>query len=464
MSSRLRKSLLNASIFRRALLISGGALMVALLAIWAYAYIPWSNAERTAKTAIDAEYQLIVSTLDAHGLNNLIATLDYEDGPVWNDEQVFAIRDSNDFVIRVLDDEEDTLAGFPNLEADFGWGHDYVWLHEFDTVFRVFVRRAELSDDVSVAVAKIIDQDVIEVVEHAQTVSIGLIVFWIPTALILAVSLSRYNYRRLGETAKVADRVGHARLDLRAPTEKDDEYARFNLIINEMLDRNEVLARNLETVSIGVAHDLRTPISNLGGRLQLIERDLDNPDAIMKHVRASQDHMDALLRTLEALLRLGDVEAGKRKAVFSPVILSALATELVESLEPIFADADKTLTVDIAPILSVIGDGDLLTQMLINLLENVLDHGRDGAQAWLHIKARGERISIIVGDDGPGIPTSRTEQVFERFFRVDSSRNTPGNGLGLSLVKAISELHGGGVELVKSNPGAEFEIMLPISL
>ena len=231
-----------------------------------------------------------------------------------------------------------------------------------------------------------------------------------------------------------------------------------------MLDRNEVLARNLETVSIGVAHDLRTPISNLGGRLQLIERDLDNPDAIMKHVRASQDHMDALLRTLEALLRLGDVEAGKRKAGFSPVNLSDLATELVESLEPIFADADKTLTVDIAPNLSVIGDGDLLTQMLINLLENVLDHGRDGAQAWLHIKARGERISFIVGDDGPGIPTSRTEQVFERFFRVDSSRNTPGNGLGLSLVKAISELHGGGVELIKSNPGAEFEIMLPISL
>lgn len=464
MSSRLRKSWLNSSIFRYTLLISGSALMVALLAIWAYAYIPWSNAERTAKTAIDAEYQLIISTLEAQGLDDLIATLDYDDGPVWGDEQVFAVRDSNDFVIRILDGQEDTLAGFPNLEVDFGWGPDFVWLHDFDTVFRVFVRRAELSGDVSVAIAKVINPDVIKTVERAQTISIGLIVFWLPTALILAVSLSRYNYRRLDETVEVIDQVGHVRLDLRAPAEKDDEYARFNHIINEMLDRNEALARNLESVSIGVAHDLRTPISNLGGRLQLIERDLDNPDAIIKHVQASQDHMNSLLRTLEALLRLGDVEAGKRKSGFSPVYLSELASELIESLEPVFADADKSLEVDIEPNQSVIGDGDLLTQMLINLLENVLDHARDGAHAWLKIKPHGDEVSIVIGDDGPGIPASRTEQIFERFFRLDSSRNSPGNGLGLSLVKAIAELHGGKAELVKTNPGAEFEIKLPISL
>lgn len=461
MSSRLRRSLINSSIFRNVLFVSTVLLAVALLSVCAYVLVPWASAERDAKAAINAELQLIQSTFETQGLDGLIATLDYGHGVVWDDEQVFELNDRDDFIIRVVGPEEETLAGFPNLEADFGWAVDYIWLHDFDAVFRAFVQRDELNGELSVSVAKVIGEDVVARVEWARTMGTGLIVFWLPATLILGVWLSLYTYRRLAETGAVFDEVGHDRFDSRAPTPNNDEFSQLNSIINDMLDRSQTLTENLESVSVGVAHDLRTPISNLGGRLQLLERDASNPEAVLKHVQASQDHIQSLLRTLEALLRLGDVEAGKRKTGFTKVVISDIANELAETFEPVFSDADKTLSVQIAPGLSVIGDADLLTQMLINLLENVLDHARDGAQAWLTIEGSEEQISIIVGDDGPGIPVSKREQIFDRFYRLDLSRSSPGNGLGLSLIKAISELHGGGVDLIKSNPGAEFEVKLP---
>lgn len=461
MSSRLRKSLISSSIFRRVILISIGSLAVALLSLCALVFVPWLGVERDAKTEIEAELDLIQSTFETQGLEGLLATLDYDNGVIWDDEQVVQIMENNDFIIRVADSEEETLAGFPNLEADYGWAVDYIWLYDFDTVYRAFVLRAELSDDISVSIAKPVNEDIVSRTEQIWAIGAGLILFWVPTTLLIAIWLSRYTHRRLAETAAVVDQVGHDRFDARVDVLKDDEFSQLDIVINEMLDRSEALAKNLEGVSIGVAHDLRTPISNLGGRLQLMERDAGDSQAVLKHVQASQDHIQSLLRTLEALLRLGDVEAGKRKAGFATIRLSDLAMELVETFDPVFAEADKTLSAHISPDLLVIGDKDLLTQMLINLLENILDHARDGARAWFNIKAVGDQVSIIVGDDGPGIPVSRTEQVFERFFRLDSSRNSPGNGLGLSLVKAIAELHGGGAKLVKSNPGAEFEILLP---
>lgn len=115
-----------------------------------------------------------------------------------------------------------------------------------------------------------------------------------------------------------------------------------------------------------------------------------------------------------------------------------------------------------APGVTVSGDRDLLTQMISNLLENTLEHARDGANAWIRLRVS-DRIAILeVGDDGPGLPANATDSVFERFVRLDSSRSTPGNGLGLSLVRAIAELHNGHARVAATEPGAVFEISLPL--
>jgi signal transduction histidine kinase len=456
---QLHRSTISSSLFRSTIITSFLFLALVLAIGWsAVLVLNWQKMNE-GKELLSEELLLIEKTLDNRGIDALIESLDYGAGPIWSDEQAYDVIEGEDFLIRLIDAEE-TIAGFEGIDAEFGWSTQHIELDEGDD-WSLYLVREELDDDLNVIVGLAMDEEIFVVKELAINSSLILVIFWIPASMFLGFWLSRMAYGKLKVIADIANQVAQASLGTRAPIKGDDEFAQLSMIFNQMLDRIEVLARNLESVSIGVAHDLRTPISNLGGRLQLIERDLNNPQAIQQHISVSQEHIDTLLRTLEALLRLGDLEAGKRRSEFSDVDLSSLVMDLAESYEPVFADADKKLTVSAQKGAFTQGDRELLTQMLINLLENIVEHSRDGAEGWMSIQIGKAHVSIVVGDDGPGIPSSRTEQVFERFFRGDASRQTKGNGLGLSLVKAIAELHGGKVALVSVSPGAQFEITLP---
>ena len=132
-----------------------------------------------------------------------------------------------------------------------------------------------------------------------------------------------------------------------------------------------------------------------------------------------------------------------------------------ESYAPRFEDADKSLGQAVAPGLDVQGDPDLIQQLIANLLDNALEHARDGARVQLSLTPLPEAAVLSVGDDGPGISPVLRDRVFERFFRADASRSRPGNGLGLSLVKAIADLHGATLELDPQAQGAVFTLRLP---
>ena len=144
--------------------------------------------------------------------------------------------------------------------------------------------------------------------------------------------------------------------------------------------------------------------------------------------------------------------------------LSEIAQELSESMQPVFEEADKQLTIDIAAGLQVMGNADLLKQLLLNLLVNAMKHSRDGAHARVRVTQTDGNCRLEVGDDGPGIPAASAGAAIKRFHRLDASRGSAGNGLGLSLVKAITELHKGEVQLVAASPGAVFQVAIPIRL
>ena len=461
MSSPLRKSVFRSSIFRVNLLVSVVVMLATLAVLWVIVLLVYWQYEGEVRDVIAEELALIEQTYREDGLDALVESLDYGEGAHWDVDQAHEVLLDDDFLIALFTEDE-LLAGFGDLEPEVGWSTLHVDLDDAGEK-AVVARRVALDDEVSVAVAFHTEGEMTDMVDAAAIVTVVLPVLWLVCAVVVGVGLSRLTQRRLVEVAEVAAKVGQPSLDPRVSlTGREDEFDDFAALFNEMLDRFQVLAKNLEGVSIGVAHDLRTPIANLGGRLQLIERDIQDPEAVSGHVIAAQDHIATLLRTLEALLRLGDVEAGKRRAGFQRVSLSLLVSELCETFEPVFADADKSLEATIAPDVFVRGDGDLLSQMLTNLLENILEHARDGARGSVRLLSDGSRACLLVADDGPGIPATRAEQVFERFFRLDASRNTPGNGLGLSLVKAIAELHGGDAQLTAHAPGAQIEVTLPL--
>jgi signal transduction histidine kinase len=162
------------------------------------------------------------------------------------------------------------------------------------------------------------------------------------------------------------------------------------------------------------------------------------------------------------LLRIAQIESGSRKKGFQPVQLSEVVERVARAYQPVAEDASKELTTVIEPDLHIIGDRDLLTQMLANLVENSIRH--TPAQTRISVRARSERNAIIVevADSGTGIPAAERERVFERFYRLDASRRTPGNGLGLSLVAAVAALHDAETELQDNSPGLLVVLKLPL--
>ncbi len=241
----------------------------------------------------------------------------------------------------------------------------------------------------------------------------------------------------------------------------DDELDRLSRNLNGMLDRIEALMSALRQVSNDIAHDLRTPLGRLRQKLESArttppgsaERDALLDEAI--------GDADSILATFSALLRIAQIESGSRRAGFQAVDLSRLVSDIASAFAAVAEDGGRSLEASVAPGVSVHGDRELLAQMLANLVENAIRHTSPGAHIRLDLEHAGLTPSVVVADDGPGIPPDARARVFGRFERLEKSRSTPGHGLGLSLVAAVAELHGIAIELQDNRPGLRFVMRFP---
>ena len=159
---------------------------------------------------------------------------------------------------------------------------------------------------------------------------------------------------------------------------------------------------------------------------------------------------------------MAQVEAGSPRARFETVDLAALCRTVVEVFEPMAQARGQSLTLDLgAEAITVQGDRALLGQMLSNLIENALRHCPEGAAIRMALTETGGAVSLVVADNGPGIPAEERDKVRQRLYRLDRSRATPGHGLGLSLVDAVAALHGAVLSLGDNAPGLRAEVSFP---
>jgi len=163
--------------------------------------------------------------------------------------------------------------------------------------------------------------------------------------------------------------------------------------------------------------------------------------------------MDAILETFGGLLRIAQIESGMPTRRFTQVDLSELLRTVIEVYQPMAEEKEQPFTADISSGLTVWGDRELLTQMIANVIENAMKHSPTGASIGLVTSELPSTIAVGVSDSGPGIPAEERARVFQRFYRLERSRSTPGSGLGLSLVEAIAALHQIGIELTDNGPG-----------
>jgi signal transduction histidine kinase len=233
----------------------------------------------------------------------------------------------------------------------------------------------------------------------------------------------------------------------------DDEFDHLVSSLNAMLDRMQEAMESVRQVSDDIAHDLRTPLSRLRQRLELARYRAQSVAAWRHAAAGCIAEMDAILETFGALLRIAQIESGIAARRFARLDLSDLLHTVAEVYQPMADDKGQHFTTKIAPGLVAWGDRELLAQLFANVIENAMRHSPPGAAIGLVAAASATAVEIVVGDSGPGIPAAERGRVFRRFYRLESSRSTPGSGLGLSLVAAIAALHQVRVELMDNDPG-----------
>ena len=268
--------------------------------------------------------------------------------------------------------------------------------------------------------------------------------------------------RRVDEIAATTRRIVDGRLDLRLPVSKrGDEFDRLAADINTMLARIETLLSSLKQVSADIAHDLRTPLARLRQKLEIVRRRPRSPDEYETAIDAAIEESDAAIETFNALLRIAQIEAGTRKSRFRRLDLADVVRKTCDVYGEVAVDAGHELVWDDLEPAEMDGDEDLLTQALANLLENAIRHVPAPGRITVCVSRHGDRVRLDVVDDGPGVPEDERERIFQRLYRLDHSRTTPGSGLGLSLVAAIADLHGGRVEALDNAPGLRIRIECP---
>ncbi|MBD2858177.1 HAMP domain-containing histidine kinase [Spongiibacter sp. KMU-158] len=239
------------------------------------------------------------------------------------------------------------------------------------------------------------------------------------------------------------------------------DLRQLSININQMLDRIEVLMNGVRQVSDNIAHDLRTPLTRLRNRLSELYNETACPDA-QGEVAALIEEADGLLGTFSALLRITQVESGNRRSGFADIDLCTLVSDVIELYEPLAQDKDQQLETGMAKVGAFHGDRNLLFQAVANLVDNAIKYTPEGGRVFVGLSVEPAAFKISVADSGVGIPAGDKEKVFQRFFRVESSRGKqPGNGLGLSLVQAVVRLHEGEISLEDNHPGLRVVIRLP---
>jgi len=285
-------------------------------------------------------------------------------------------------------------------------------------------------------------------------------------ALLLAIGgallFRRQLERRVGAIRRTALEIGAGDLTRRIPISNvGDEFARLNGDINHMLDRIEHLMDGVRHVSNAIAHDLRTPLGRIRSRLEEALRPGKSVTQLVGTARFAIQQVDELIQMLDKLLQIAEAESGARRQSFMPVPLAAVLSDAVELYDAAAEAEGITLVSDVHGRPITLGDRHLLANAVMNLIDNALKYAGSGATVRIRATEETDTVSIVVEDDGPGIPPAERSRVIDRFYRLDRSRSLPGNGLGLSIVTAIASLHWGQLYLSDGAPGLVARIVLP---
>lgn len=266
--------------------------------------------------------------------------------------------------------------------------------------------------------------------------------------------------RRIANAEAAAACVAAGDLTARLPVStRGDDLDRISVAINTALERLEGLVEAMRQVSADIAHELRTPLNRVRIHIEDAVRKARTSGSIERDLEMALAESERLNGTFTALLRIAQIETGARREKFSPVDLSAIASDVVDVYTGVAEDSGQKLEGHFSRPVWVMGDRDLLVQALSNLIENAIRHCSRGTTITCGVNVIHTDVNVFVSDTGPGIPDDERQKVLRRFYRLERGRTPEGTGLGLALVKAVSDLHGAKFVLSDARPGLRAEMI-----
>jgi signal transduction histidine kinase len=273
------------------------------------------------------------------------------------------------------------------------------------------------------------------------------------------ILMSRRVLRHIEQINQTTREIMAGDLSRRIPTNGSaDDFDQLATNLNSMLDEIARLMSGIRNVSNSVAHDLRTPLTRLRNQLETLHDDLGKNSPHNQQVERSIADADQLLSTFSGLLRIARIEAGSLKAKIKQVNLAALIQDAAELYEAVAEAKQIQINTEIKDSVTVLADRDMIFQAVANLLDNAIKYTQEGGKVVLKVTQTGRAAEIEVADNGPGIPAFEYDKVVQRFYRLDQSRNTKGNGLGLSLVEAVVNMHDATLIFSDNQPGLRVTI------
>jgi signal transduction histidine kinase len=278
----------------------------------------------------------------------------------------------------------------------------------------------------------------------------------------LATQSATLPIRRLALAVQRIIRTG--RTDARVPLEgTGDAIDELTALFNTMLDKIEGLVTAMRGALDNVSHDLRTPLTRLRGSAEMALAGAPDADRYREALADCVEETDRVLVMLNTLMDISEAESGAMQLRREPVRLGDVVGRAFELYHDVAEAKGVTLAVDAADDVVVTADRTRLEQVAANLIDNAVKYTPAGGRVGVEVRRRGDTAQLVVRDSGAGIPSDELPRIFDRLFRGDRSRAERGLGLGLSLVKAVVEAHGGTVAVESVvGQGSRFTVTLPL--